>query len=246
MIALNSSAKVLKLDFHLHTIDDPEDQHIRHTPQELIDKAALLGYDVLAITLHNKQLWENSILAYAKSKGILLLPGVEREIEGSHVLLINFKAEEVIAIKSFADLARFKNENNLVIAAHPYYPNSVCLQDDLLKHWNLFDAVECSGFFHKLWNPNHKTLTIANERGKPIIGNSDTHTLEQFGTIWTEVVAEPNAEAIVQALKTGKGIVKSRPLKSFEMLKIGVKVIGYGYCKWINYKRSRRYLLPAE
>ncbi len=231
--------KNLKLDFHLHTIDDPEDSHVYHTAQELIDKAAILNYSVLSITLHNRQLWQQPIIDYALSKGILLIPGVEREIEGSHVLLINFKNAEVMAIKTFADLAKYKSTENLVIAAHPYYPNSICLQDDVLKYWDLFDALECSGFFHKLWNPNRKTITLAEQKGKPLVGNSDTHTLEQFGTIWTEVEAEQTAASVIAAIKAGKAKVKSRPLRTRELFIIGCKVVLYGYCNWIDYKRSR-------
>ena len=46
---------VLKADLHIHTGDDPVDR-IPYSTLELIDRAAVLGYDVLAITLHDLQL----------------------------------------------------------------------------------------------------------------------------------------------------------------------------------------------
>jgi len=46
---------VLKVEFHAHTSDDPADR-IPHSTAELIDRAAALGYDAVAVTLHDRQL----------------------------------------------------------------------------------------------------------------------------------------------------------------------------------------------
>ena len=43
---------MLKVDLHIHTSDDPVDR-IPHTTTDLIDRAAQLGYDAVAITLHD-------------------------------------------------------------------------------------------------------------------------------------------------------------------------------------------------
>ena len=80
---------VLKVDLHLHTAEDPVD-YILHDAHQLIDRAAELGFDALAITLHDRQLADPSVFAYARERRIILLPGIERSIEGRHVVLINF------------------------------------------------------------------------------------------------------------------------------------------------------------
>src|SRR5688572_21134274 len=116
---------MLKLDLHTHTADDPVD-HIPHSSRQLIDRAAELGYDGLAITLHDRRLDPAALAPYAAERGILLIPGIERTIEGRHVLLLNFSgaAEDV---RSFADLARLKaKERGLVIAPHPFFPTGSC------------------------------------------------------------------------------------------------------------------------
>ncbi len=46
---------MLKVELHSHTSDDPHDR-IPYSAEQLIDRAAALGYDALAITLHDKQL----------------------------------------------------------------------------------------------------------------------------------------------------------------------------------------------
>src|SRR5471032_890508 len=111
---------MLKVELHAHTSDDPVDT-IPHTTVELIDHAATLGYDALAITLHDHQLDLRELTPYAADRGIVLIPGVERTIEGRHVLLLNF-ARGTEDVRTFADLARLKKRvSGLVVAPHPFF-----------------------------------------------------------------------------------------------------------------------------
>jgi hypothetical protein len=98
---------MLKVELHTHTADDPVDR-ISHTTLELIDRAVVLGYDALAITLHDHQLDLRHLTPYAADRGLVLIPGVERTIEGRHVLL-NFRQGTDAA--TFSDLARPKSHN---------------------------------------------------------------------------------------------------------------------------------------
>jgi predicted metal-dependent phosphoesterase TrpH len=239
---------LVKFDFHLHTLDDPYDQHVYHTVYELIDKAAHQNYGALAITLHTRQFQSEAALAYALERGIILIPGVEQNIEGVHVLLLNFPKELSEKIATFEDLANARifleksgAPENLVVAPHPFFPSSVSLQSKFWENSVLFDAVEVSGFFHRLWNPNRKAILAAEKLGLPLIGNSDTHTLEQFGKTWTEVHCEKDAISIIRAVKAGKAMVRGRSLAVNEMGIIGWKVIAQGYMRWINYKEKRGY-----
>ena len=98
---------MLKVELHTHTADDPVDR-IPHTSLELIDRAAALGYGAIAITLHDRQLDVRELLPYAAERGVVLIPGVERTIQGRHVLLLNFN-EDAEQVSTFDDLARLKN-----------------------------------------------------------------------------------------------------------------------------------------
>ena len=106
---------MLKVELHTHTADDPEDT-IPHTTFELIDRAAALEYDALAITLHDHQLDLKPFARYAAERGITLIPGVERTIEGRHVLLLNF-ARAVDMIPSSNQRALCFHFTTLVIRA---------------------------------------------------------------------------------------------------------------------------------
>ena len=43
----------IKLDLHIHTLDDPKDK-LDYSAHELLARARRLGFSVLAITLHDK------------------------------------------------------------------------------------------------------------------------------------------------------------------------------------------------
>src|SRR5688572_21539300 len=103
---LMKNASVLKVELHTHSADDPVDR-IPHSTIQLIDRAAELGFDALAVTLHDRQLDLEPFTSYAVERGITLIPGIERTIQGKHVLLLNFRrgAQDVV---TFDDLARLK------------------------------------------------------------------------------------------------------------------------------------------
>src|SRR5437773_440859 len=96
----------LKVEFHAHTSDDPQDV-IPYSARELIDRAAALGYDALAITLHDRQLDLEPLRDHAAARGLVLIRGIERAIQGKHVLLLNF-AEGTEDASDFDDVAALK------------------------------------------------------------------------------------------------------------------------------------------
>jgi predicted metal-dependent phosphoesterase TrpH len=207
---------MLKVELHSHTGDDPVDR-IPHTTFELIDRAVALEYDALAITLHERQLDLGRFAPYAADRGLLLIPGVERTIEGKHILLLNFKAgaEDV---RTFSDLARLKSRRpGLIIAPHSYFPSSVCLRGDLKRHAGLFDAVERNAMFTRTVDFNRRAERWAKQNGKPIVGNCDVHRLAQLGTTYSLVDAPPDADAICEAVAAGRVRVESRPLTWMEV-----------------------------
>lgn len=79
---------LLKADFHIHTREDPHD-FIRYTAVELLEEAARQGFQVIALTCHNKRIHTEELRRRAADLGIVLIPGVEAAIEGKHTLLLD-------------------------------------------------------------------------------------------------------------------------------------------------------------
>jgi predicted metal-dependent phosphoesterase TrpH len=201
---------MLKVELHAHTGDDPHDR-IPYSTRDLIDRAVALGYDALAITLHDRQLDLRPHQDYAAERGLVLIPGIERTIQGKHVLLLNFsRAAE--GVESFSDLARLKaREQGLVVAPHPFFPGGTCLRGLLDRHAELFDAVEFNAMFTSSLNFNQKAQEWARAHGKPVVGNGDVHRLVQLGTTFSLVDAAPDPASICDAIAAGRVEISARP-----------------------------------
>src|SRR5205823_8600720 len=90
----------IKVDLHIHTLDDPKDV-IDYSAHQLLEKASALGFGVLAITLHDAVFDSPEVFDDAKRMGILLIPAAELRIEGADILLLNISTEEAKSLRTF-------------------------------------------------------------------------------------------------------------------------------------------------
>jgi predicted metal-dependent phosphoesterase TrpH len=225
--------EMLKADLHLHAAEDIED-NINYSAKDLIDKAAKLNFDVLAFTFHHHFFWKKDIIAYAKKKGILLIPGAELMIEGNDVLVYNISKKDVENTRNFNDLKKLKQENKevFIIAPHPYFKAARCLESRLEQHIDLFDAIEHSWFFSKAINWNKKAIRIAKKYNKPLIATSDCHVLSMFGGNYTLIDASKDKKAIFNAIRKEKISIRTKSLSlpfiimySFRIILDGIRNI---------------------
>lgn len=230
---------MLKIDFHLHTSEDPVD-YLLHDAEALVDRAAGMGFDALAITLHDRQLETARLADYARERGLVLLPGVERTIAGKHLLLINFP-QEAERVRSFEAVKRLKERGNgLVIAPHPFFPDRSCLGGLMEQHASLFDAVEWSYFWTRGVNFNERAKRWARTHGKPVVGNSDLHDLRQLGRTHSWVRAERDPDAICEAVRSGRVEVRTEPVPPVELARV------FGGMVWRGQQSAHQLQVPRE
>ena len=206
----------LKVDLHTHTAEDPY-EYIKYDACQLIDKARQAGMDALAITNHNTVTYSKELAGYAEKKGILLIPGMEAVLSGKHMLVINPNFSTLPQGRPLKDLEKIKNEKNLIIAPHPFFPNSKSLRSILFPYLHLVDAIEFCHFYNPLINCNKKAVRVAEQYKKPQIGTSDCHNIWQFGTTYSLVEAEKNIPSIIKAIKKGKVEIHTTPVSLFTM-----------------------------
>ena len=206
--------KPLKADLHLHTAEDPLDR-IRYTAKDLISKAAEEGFDVISITNHHQVTFNQDLFSHAQEKGILLIPGVELTIRRRHVLVLNPPPHKKCS--DFPSLSKLRRPETLIIAPHPYYPGRYSLNEYLLEHIELFDALEFCHFYSQMINFNLRAVEVARSFRLPLIGNSDAHFFSQLGSTYSLVYAEKNLESIFNAIRRNRLKIVSRPLKHLEM-----------------------------
>jgi predicted metal-dependent phosphoesterase TrpH len=211
---------MLRGDLHHHINTDPVDgSFVRHSAGELIDRAAAIGLNFLAITCHKSVPYDEDAVRYAKERGILLLRGMEASVDGRHVLLLNFR-EFPSGVCSMADIAACKTPEAMVIAPHPFYPVGIAGGDLLSSHQGLFDAIEFSGLYTPLTQRfNRRALEHARVAGLPVVGNSDTHFLWQMGRTYTCINAAPEAAAVLDAIRCGRVQLVTRPLSWVELVR---------------------------
>jgi predicted metal-dependent phosphoesterase TrpH len=209
---------MLKAEFHAHCSLDPRDVEVRMSPEQLIDRAARQGYAVLAITLHDGYAYSKKLASYAKKKGVLLIPALERTIKGCHVLLYNFSLAEARKIHSFEDLRKIKKPRHMVIAPHPYHPLVASLRAEFEGNIDLFDAVEWSNAYASWINPNKKSAAMAKKHRLPMVATSDAHFLWQLcSQNYTMVDSKPAVSAVIAAVKAGRVSIVTRPLSLWRL-----------------------------
>jgi predicted metal-dependent phosphoesterase TrpH len=212
----------LKTNLHFHTADDPRDR-IPYTAYEGIDAAARLGFEVLAMTCHNKVAHTQEYAQYAKEKNILLISGIELDIgetpgETRHLVVLNCDTDAE-RIQTFDDLRAYKDRHPqiFVLAPHPYYPyhtRSISLHKYTDRYAHLLDAIEHSWFYSRTLNFNRRAEQAAFRHNLPLIATSDTHTLEWLDSDYCVIeTSEKSPEAVFAALRQRAFVNITRPKK---------------------------------
>ncbi|MDI6733893.1 MAG: PHP-associated domain-containing protein [Patescibacteria group bacterium] len=204
-----------KTNLHFHTNDDPHDKGINYTFLKGIDGAKELGFDILALTCHKKSINIEEYEKYAKKNGILLISGVELNIENCHVLILNTK-KDIEIIKTFSELRKYKKEHPeiFIIAPHPFFYGNYSLKNELEIDIDLFDAIEHSWFYSKQFNRNKKGEKIAQKYSLPFIASSDTHDLWGLDKDYAIIEMETkNIASVFKAIREKKFENITRPKK---------------------------------
>jgi predicted metal-dependent phosphoesterase TrpH len=197
----------IKIDLHIHTLDDPKD-HLDYSAHQLLERARSLGFRALAITLHDKVFDRAEVFADAWAMGILLIPAAELRLEGADVVLLNVRPNDIEGIRTFADLRRLRarlGSSLFCFAPHPFFFLGGSLGKRLLREIDCFDAIEIC-HFHKGWfDLNRRARQVAAARGMPMVATSDAHRLGAFGLHYTSLPrpAELTVEAVLEALRQG-------------------------------------------
>jgi len=237
----------LKANLHFHSSDDPQDC-IEYTFFEGIDEAARGNFEVLALTCHDFFVDKNEYREYAAKKNILFIPGIEKTIQKKHVVILN-ASKEAENIKNFEDLAVYKKNNPhcFIMAPHPYFHGGSSLKKSLENNINLFDAIEFSWFYSKMFNCNKRAESIAKKYNLPLIATSDTHILPFINLSYSLIEAEEkNIAAIFEAIRKKRFININPPKKIWrEMIWPVLKFEGRKKIKlfrknYLNFCKSRK------
>lgn len=218
----NNGEDWIKIDLHIHTLDDPEDV-IDYSAHQLLERAKRLGFGVLAITLHDAVFDRAEVFADAAAMGILLISAAEVRLEGADVIVLNVGTDEVAQLKTFDDLRRLRARRGLsifTIAPHPFFVLGGSIGSRLLDEIDCFDAIELCHFHKGIFNLNRRGEIVARRFGKPLIATSDAHQLHGFGRHYTSIPRplQMRPETVFAALRSGPARLTSPPAKLFDIV----------------------------
>src|SRR4029077_14759296 len=205
----------IKIDLHIHTLDDPKDA-VDFSAHQLLERARSFGFRVLAITLHDAVFDRKEVFADAEAMGILLIPAAEVRLLGADVIVLDVTAEEIAPVKNFGDLRRLRERRGnsiFTIAPHPFYVMGGSIGSRLFAEMDCFDAIEFCHFHFGPFNPNRRARRVANRFGKPLIATSDAHRLHAFGRHYTSMPMPPTLtiENVLARLRSGPLRLTSPP-----------------------------------
>jgi predicted metal-dependent phosphoesterase TrpH len=212
----------IKIDLHIHTLDDPKDA-LDYSAHELLERARTLGFRVLAITLHDAVFDRAEVFADAARMGILMIPAAEVRLEGADAILLNVTANEVAALRTYDDLRKLRARRGpslFTIAPHPFYVLGGSIGKRLVEKIDCFDAIELCHFWNPLFNPNRRAVEVAARFQKPLIATSDAHRLHAFGSNYTSLPrpAELTVETVLASLRSGPLRVNNPPCSFIDLM----------------------------
>ena len=207
-----------RVELHSHCQGDPLDR-IGHTIFEHIDQAKKVGLDAIAVTWHRKVCFLPEAEAYARKRGVLLIAGMEAEIDKRHLVVLNVREGDLAPATTWDEIRdlRRRRPDVFVLAPHPFYPHPSCLGRRLQGNADCIDALEWC-MLHLDWlpgqmNPNLRAARWAHQHGKPMIACSDAHALEIIGKNASFVEAdELTPVALFRGIRAGRVTFNRRSL----------------------------------
>jgi len=240
----------VKMDLHIHTLDDPKDA-VDYSAHQLLERARSLGFRVLAITLHDAVFDRPEVFRDAAAMGILLIPAAEVRLCGADVIVLNVTGKEIAELKNFDVLRRLRarrGTSGFTIAPHPFYVFGSSIGSRLFAEIDCFDAIEFCHFHKGLFNLNRRAEKVAARFRKPLIATSDAHRLHAFGSHYTSIPMPPEltVENVFAALRAGPLSLISPPC-SFDDLVSAVHFVflAHPFRRWRKgAPQERRSLQP--
>ncbi len=206
----------IKLDLHIHTLDDTKDA-LDYSAHQLLERARACGIEVLAITLHDSVFSRREVFDDARAMGVLLIPAAEMRLHGADVVVLNVTPEEAAALHDFDDVRRLRaarGDSIFVFAPHPFYILGGSIGGERLEaNSDCFDAIEICHFHKGIFDRNRGAREIAARFGKPLLATSDAHQLSAFGKHYTSIPRPLalSAESVFAGLRSGAGRLTSPP-----------------------------------
>lgn len=187
----------MRFDLHIHS-NFSSDSNL--PIDDILKQAVKAGLDGIAICDHNTV--EGSLFAIKRAQemnlSLLVIPGIEVSTTEGHIIVLGVRDNIKPDLTPEETIRIAKEKGGIAIAAHPFKMQSIGNVDGLD-----IDAVETFNS-RCLFGENAQAKEMAQSIGKSQVGGSDSHLLATIGFGFTEIKAEKNEAAVLQAIREGR------------------------------------------
>ena len=200
---------MLSVELHSHS----ELSHDGRDPIELlVEQAAAVGLDALAVTDHDELDASLAAVERADDYGLVGIPAMEVSSAAGHVLAFGI-TDPITPGQSYDEtLAAIRDRGGIAVIPHPFQKSrhgvAPHVSDEQLAG---ADALEVYNSRLLTGRSNRQARAFALEHDVPMTAGSDAHVAEMVGQAVTEVGAtDCSVDAILDAVKGGRTSVVGR------------------------------------
>lgn len=200
---------MLSVELHTHSALS----HDGRDPVDLLlEQAAAVGLDALAVTDHDEIEASLDAARRAEKYDLVGIPGMEITTAAGHVLAFGVETLIPAGLEFEETLDRIHDEGGIAVVPHPFQKSrhgvAPHISDDQLAD---ADAIEVYNSRLLTGRANRKAKRYALDRNLPMTAGSDAHISEMVGQATTEVgVEERTVDGILDAIREGRTSVVGR------------------------------------
>jgi predicted metal-dependent phosphoesterase TrpH len=200
---------VLSVELHTHSSLSHDG---RDPVDHLLEQAAAVGLDALAVTDHDEIAASLDAVDLAPEYGLVGIPGMEITTAAGHVLALGVEAAVPAGLPFEETLDRIHGQDGIAVVPHPFQSSrhgvAAKVSEAALAR---ADAIEVYNSRLLTGRANRQAERFALAHDLPMTAGSDAHIAEMVGQAVTEVVAdERSAAAILDAVAAGRTSVVGR------------------------------------
>ena len=193
---LNKEEISVKLDLHVHTVYSPDSLI---TVEQLVFWAKKRRLTGVAVTDHD---CVEGALKFARETDFLIIPGTEVSSRDGHIVALNVCEVIPKGLSAVETVERIHEAGGVAVACHPFalFKGSLgsCVNGK-------FDAVETINASASLFKRSvRKAEEVAVKFKLPRVAGTDAHYAPAIGFAYTIIDAEPNVDAVVNAIRNGR------------------------------------------
>ncbi len=209
LIGGNKPVSVLSVELHTHS----ERSHDGRDPIELLlEQAAAVGLDALAVTDHDSFEESERAASLAPEFDLIGIPGMEVTSAAGHVLALGIDRKIPAGLPFEDTLAEIHDAGGIAVVPHPFQKSRSGVAPNISQEMlSSADAIEVYNSRLLTGRANRKARSFAQEHGLPQTAGSDAHIAELVGQAITAVDApSETAAGIVEAIRDGRTSVEGR------------------------------------